>query len=111
MTPRPMEQYLSLRDLETLVRQYVGFNDLVVREYHSRFGVYDDTNVMFLKTTMDRFITVLQWRKTKNSISVYNYIYTFRHYIQSNAIYLPLDIISLPRVLFEDNVYRASTLK
>ena len=109
-----MEQYLNLWDLEKLVKMYVGFNDLVVEEYHARFGMYDNTNTMFLKTTMQgiyRFITVLQWRKTKNSISIYNYIYTFRPYIQPNGVYFPLDIISLPRVLFEDNVYRASTLK
>ena len=111
-----MEKHLNLWDLENLVRQYLGFNELLIKEYHARFGVYDDTNAMFLKTTMESIyldITVLQWRKTKNSIYVYKYIYAFRHYIRSNgvALSLPLDIISLPRVLFEDNVYRASTLK
>ena len=111
-----MEKYLNLWDLEKIARQYLGFNELLIKEYHALFGLYDNNGAMFLRPTVEneyRCIIVLQWRTTKKSISVHKYIYTFRHCMQSNKVgpLPPLDIISLPSVLFEDNVYRASTLK
>ena len=107
-----MEQYLPW-DLERLTRQYIGFNDRVIREYHDIFEEY--CGGIYLKSTFDYGgLLMLQWRTAKNvKQDTLKYILSFRRFIGPNKE--PLDymqaITSLPPVLFEDNAYRASTLR
>ena len=112
-----MEQYLPW-----LTRQYIGFNDQIIKEYHQRFE--EDCGAVYVKPTFTTFgirLLVLQWRnilnvsnETQGSSSL-KYILSFRRFIQPNKERFRLDyrsaIKSLPLVLFVDNAYRASTLR
>ena len=104
-----MEIYLNLWDLERLVRQYVGFNELLIKEYHDRFKLDNCRDTFFLKATGSNRTFLMQWR-TKSSVrDRLKYIYTFQHLI--HPMKDDYDVISKPPVFFEDNAYRASVLK
>ena len=116
-----MEQYLPW-DLERLTRQYIGFNDQIIKEYHQRFE--EDCGAVYVKPTFTtgygNRLLVLQWRNILNvtqarGMSSLKYILSFRRFIQPNKERFRLDymeaIKSLPLVLFLDNAYRASTLR
>ena len=109
-----MEKYLNLWDLEKIARQYLGFNDQVVNEYHKRFEMRFD-RLLFLKPTAetgDFCMLILHWRSiTSVKHNGFGYIYTFRDFIRPGQTCTCDVVVSLPRVLFEDNVYRASVLK
>ena len=118
-----MEQYLSLWDIEKIARQYLGFNDRVIKEYHSLFEISDSRrfpNAIYLRpsiTTNYYKQLILQWRATDFiNYSGCIHIYTFRHYLNlfqrnKNCNLMQQDIVSKPLVLFKDNAYRASVLK
>ena len=120
-----MEHHLNLWDLEKLVRQYLGFNDHVIKEYHELFFVeiLDSgrfPNAIYLRpsvTTNYYKQLILQWRSTDFiNYSGCNHIYTFRHYLNliqrnKNCNLMQQDIVSKPLVLFKDNAYRASILR
>ena len=108
-----MEKYLNLWDLERLVRQYVGFNEQVIKEYHANFGAVGDQ--VWMKPTAEtngRTILMLQWRSIAFVEKLgFDYIYTFKPFVQRKNDKRVLSIMSLPAMLFKDNAYRASTLR
>ena len=111
-----MEQYLNLWDLEKLTRQYVGFNELLIKEYHARFAYMYDSNAVYLKPTAEtdgRVIVALQWRSDA-FVKKFEYIYTFKTFMckrNDKRVLRFQTVVSLPPVLFKENVYRASTLR
>ena len=107
-----MEMYLNLWDLERLVRQYVGFNELLIKEYHARFKLYKYHDAFFLKAPNSNHTFLMQWR-TKSIVrdGGLKYIYTFHHLIRPIKDKDYCDAISRPPVCFEDNAYRASILR
>ena len=99
-----MEKHLNLWDLEKIARQYVGFNQQVIKEYHMRFREIDG------RIHSTNGYLILQWRTIYRVRDLgYKFIYTFRppETIRSFSE----RVISLPSVVFEDNAYRASALK
>ena len=115
-----MEKHLNLWDLEKIARQYVGFNDLVVKEYHDlfEFGTKYYPDAVCLRPVINNGFSktlVLQWR-TNNFVDAlgFKYIYTFRHHLlqcNKHCDTMQTNIVSAPAVLFKDNPYRASVLK
>ena len=109
-----MEKYLNLWDLEKIARQYVGFNEHLIKEYHALFKVCCDERICVNPTKQNNFriIVVLQWR-TSSYDKKHPYIYNFKPFIRpSDKRTLKDDeIVSVPAMLFKENVYRASVLK
>ena len=109
-----MEKHLILWDLENIARQYLGFNELLIKEYHERFEMRFN-KLLFLKPTAetgDLCMLVLHWRSIASvKHNGFGYIYTFRDFIRPGRICTCDAVVSSPRVVFEDNVYRASILK
>ena len=97
-----MEIYLNLWDLERLVKQYMGFNDLVVKEYHEIFEP-GRSDCIVLKSSINTDCFILQWR-TIASVKYCPYIYTFLPLIRPTK--RKQSLVSRPTVLFRENVYR-----
>ena len=121
VTLRPMENHLNLWDIERIARQYLGFNERLIKEYHDlfEFGTKYYPDAVCLKVVGSNGfskILVLQWR-TNNFVDAlgFKYIYTFRHHLlqcnEKNRNTMQTNIVSAPAVLFKDNPYRASVLK
>ena len=89
--------------LERIIRQYVGFSDLVCREY---------SGLIFWK--IDRIVenvtyknrAIAQWRASPSIIKDYPYIYHFRWIFNKNYVMHTdeSDVISMPHKFYKDNV-------
>ena len=94
--------------LERIIRQYVGFNTLVCREY-SDLIEYDDRLKRLLEKRSPKRSTVAQWRNPTN-IEIRGpdlYIYHFRYIFDKNwncnsLVPLVKECISLPRKMYYD---------
>ena len=101
-----MEQHLNLWDIEKIARQYLGFNDQVVNEYHKNFKGHNNGRIY-----SNGGYLILQWRTTYRVKDLgFKYIYTFRNAFHSSYNGWSPEI-SQPPILFEDNVYRASSIE
>ena len=116
---KSMESYLNLWDIEKIARQYLGFNELLIKEYHARFYIYNyHNNTVCLKPTSEteyRSIVALQWRSI-TFVKQFEYIYTFKSFMckrkrNASEVLRFQTVVSLPPVLFKENVYRASILR
>ena len=112
-----MEKFLPW-DLEKITRQYLGFNDHVIKEYHKLFQFDDDgafPNSLCLRPTVSTGfvkVIILQWRSALFiNYSGFKHIYTFHHITKAGKYMMTQDIVSKPAVLFKANPYRASVLK
>ena len=91
--------------LECMVRQYLGFNDLVIHEY-SELIEYDDPYLLGGKSNK----IIAQWRNEgcPSSMPYIPYIYHFRYIFDKNWNCListsANEIISLPPKLYKDIV-------
>lgn len=94
--------------LEHLIRQYLGFDESVVKEYNSIFQYYDDDCLRYKRPYL-QFI-IAQWRgMLKSTLKEHNpYIYQFRFAFKNNfdninndTNYWLSERISEPRCLYK----------
>ena len=90
--------------LEQLVRQYIGFNTLVCREYSDL--IYYRFDDRLVAKRFDK--SIAQWRKYPSNLEEFPYIYHFRYIFVKNYVIQTYDneIISLPPKLYIDIVKR-----
>lgn len=85
--------------LEHLTRQYIGFNQFVVKEYNDLVE-YDDSHDR-LKKRSPIYWSIAQWRRAPQ-ICVNPYIYQFRSVLCNNDDTLYGEYISEPRKFYRD---------
>ena len=78
-----LSDVIPLWNLEKITRQYLGFNDLVIKEYHDTLTLqvhpYSDSNMIYSKKFNE---PVFQWR-IKLNIERFPYIYNTRIYFDT----------------------------
>ena len=93
--------------LEQLVRQYIGFNESVVKEYNDSIAYNDQENILRDKRSEFEWI-IAQWRKTlyvKNAPHIYQFRFLFNKDYDPNKRYFWLgDRISEPCRFYKDIV-------
>ena len=91
MTPKDSMLFLSdfipIWGLEKITRQYIGFNDLVIKEYHDTLTLYFyDTNIICSKK---KHRILFQWRRG-NYADRFPYIYNTKIYFDPALSYKQL---------------------
>ena len=83
-----LSEVIPIWGLEKITRQYVGFSDLVIKEYHDTLGLKvnsfysaSDSNAICSKKIG---IMLFQWRGSTNNVACFPYIYNTRIYFDKN---------------------------
>ena len=90
--------------LEQIIRQYLGFNEFVVKEYNDNVE-YD--GCLIDKRTFTRYI-IAQWRSSSGIVKCNPYVYQFRFifkdYNKNTTVFWLEERISKPRCFYKDIV-------
>ena len=90
--------------LEHLIRQYLGFDESVVKEYNSIFQYYDHDCLRYKRPYL-QFI-IAQWRgMLMSTLKEHNpYRFAFKNCVGNDTNYWLSERISEPRCLYKDIV-------